>query len=85
MKKGVFALFLFLYLLLFNLVVLSTVSKTGITGGAIFIDSKIAVQPNVLLPLLLFNIAIVVLFSTSYYFFNNTKALKKLIGKKKRT
>lgn len=73
MKKGVFLALLAVYILAFNLLILNSVTSQGITSNLITgevtrLAPATGANPNVAIPLALFNVAIVVAFSLSFYY-----------------
>ncbi len=83
MKKNVFIASLFIYMLAFNLLVLNAVSKYGtinnfVTGNVIGLNEQAVTDYRFVLPLFMFNLAIIGLFVLSYHNYN---LLKKHSGK----
>ncbi len=82
MKKNVFILSMFIYMLVFNILILNTIGKNGainnaLTGNVVGLGSNPAADPRVMLPLFAFNLGIIGLFIMSYYSYNTYKMKAK--------
>lgn len=73
MKKGVFGILLLVYMVVFNILVINAVTKQGVTSNLITgeitgLGQGSGTSPQVMIPLILFNLAIIAAFSFSFYY-----------------